>query len=80
MTRWRVFRKLRRSWSLLKTGFRSLPREVIGFYMERAGYDEQALTHLRKLGVGYDFYLDYGMKEKDFSKEWRIYYPKELKV
>ena len=52
--------------------------QAIGFYTERAGYDQTALTDLKKLGVNYDFYLDYGMKEKNFSKEWRIYYPNKL--
>ena len=54
--------------------------QAIGFYMDRAGFDEASLNQLRKLGLKYDFYLDYNMKKKEHSKEWRIYYPKnELK-
>jgi hypothetical protein len=52
--------------------------QAIGFYMDRAGYDQTSLNRLKKLGVNYDFYLDYSMKKKEFSKEWRIYYPKNL--
>ena len=52
--------------------------QVIGFYMQRAGFGDSALNLLKKLGLKYDFYLDYGMKEKDYSKEWRIYFPKNI--
>lgn len=52
--------------------------QVIGFYMQRAGFGDSALNLLKKLGLKYDFYLDYGMKEKDYSKEWRIYFRKNI--
>jgi predicted transcriptional regulator of viral defense system len=52
--------------------------QVIGFYMQRAGFGDSALNPLKKLGLKYDFYLDYGMEEKDYSKEWRIYFPKNI--
>jgi len=47
--------------------------------MQRAGFGNSALNLLKKLGLRYDFYLDYGMKEKDYSKEWRIYFPKNIR-
>ena len=53
--------------------------QAIGFYMENVGFDEEAVNKLRKLGLRYDFYLDYNMKKKAFSKEWRIYHPKDLR-
>jgi predicted transcriptional regulator of viral defense system len=49
--------------------------QVIGFYMQRAGFDEDSLNLLKKIGIEYDFYLDYKMKKKKYSKEWRLYYP-----
>ncbi len=49
--------------------------QVIGFYMQRAGFDEASLNLLKKIGIKYDFYLDYKMKKKKYSKEWRLYYP-----
>lgn len=52
--------------------------QVIGFYMERAGYEDAALNLVRKIEKKYDFYLDYGMKEKDYSKDWRLYFPKNF--
>ena len=52
--------------------------QVIGFYMERAGYQEAQLHLVRKLEMKYDFYLDYGMKETNYSKEWRLHFPKHF--
>jgi hypothetical protein len=52
--------------------------QVIGFYMQRAGIDEASLNLLKKIGIEYDFYLDYKMKKKEYSKEWRLYYPNNL--
>lgn len=52
--------------------------QVIGFYMERAGYSNSELDSIRKIKMEYDFYLDYEMKEKDYSKEWKVYFPKDL--
>ncbi len=52
--------------------------QVIGFYMERAGYQEAQLRLVRKIEMKYDFYLDYGMKETSYSKEWRLYFPKNF--
>jgi hypothetical protein len=52
--------------------------QAIGFYMQTAGFDESDFNKLKKLGLRYDFYLDYDMKKTKYSKEWRIYYPKNL--
>jgi predicted transcriptional regulator of viral defense system len=52
--------------------------QAIGFYMQTAGFSDSALKQLKKFGMEYDFYLDYGMKKTKYSKEWRIYYPKNL--
>ncbi len=52
--------------------------QVIGFYMERAGYKETQLHLVRKIEMKYDYYLDYGMKETGYSKEWRLYFPKNF--
>jgi hypothetical protein len=47
----------------------------IGFYMQRAGYAESALDQLRRLGLQFDFYLTYGMREKELNPEWRLFVP-----
>jgi hypothetical protein len=54
--------------------------QVIGFYMQRAGFENSALNPLKKMGLEYDFYLDYGMGQTDYSKEWRVYFPRSLRI
>jgi len=54
--------------------------QVIGFYMKRAGLENAALKRLKKMGLKYDFYLDYGMGQMDYSKEWRVYFPRNLQT
>jgi len=50
--------------------------QAIGFYMERAGYPENLYGRLRELGLQYDFYLTYGLKEKEYVSDWRLFVPK----
>lgn len=52
--------------------------QAIGFYLEKAGYDEKILNRFDKLGKEVDFYLTYQMKEKSYSNRWRLYYPSYL--
>ena len=54
--------------------------QAIGFYMQRAGFENSALNSLKKMGLEYDFYLDYGMGQTDYSKEWRVYFPRNLRT
>lgn len=49
--------------------------QSIGFYLEKAGADEQILEKLRRLGQKYDFYLDYSMATPQYDKSWRVFYP-----
>ena len=50
--------------------------QAIGFYMQRAGYDAKAYERLKSIGMKFDFYLAYDVREKEYSSEWRLYYPK----
>lgn len=50
--------------------------QAIGFYLERAGYDDSAVGLLRELPRDVDFYLTYQMKETEYAKDWRLYIPK----
>ena len=50
--------------------------QAIGFYLERAGYKETAVRLFHKFDMEYDFYLVHQMKEMDYSKGWRLYFPK----
>lgn len=52
--------------------------QAIGFYMQRAGYSEAQYSRLKSLGLNYDFYLTYDLREKDFDSEWRLYFPKGM--
>jgi len=51
--------------------------QAIGFYLERAGvYRETQIRLLKKFDFKFDFYITHQMKEAEYSKEWRLYYPK----
>ncbi len=50
--------------------------QAIGFYMERAGYEESRTDRLLKLGTSLDFYLAHGIKDRDYDSKWRLFYPK----
>lgn len=51
--------------------------QAVGFYLERAGvYKNSLIALLRKFERKYDFYLTHQIKEKNYSKAWRLYYPK----
>ncbi|MGF6851103.1 putative transcriptional regulator of viral defense system [Chitinophaga sp. W3I9] len=52
--------------------------QSIGFLLERAGYSGKQLDLLRKKNMEIDFYLTYQIEEKQYSKEWRIFYPKGM--
>jgi hypothetical protein len=52
--------------------------QAIGFLMERAGYDEKRYRLLKQLGLKYDFYLTHAIQNPEYSKAWRIYYPKGI--
>ena len=50
--------------------------QAIGFYMERAGYEESRTRRLLQLGVSLDFYLAHGIKDREYDSTWRLFYPK----
>lgn len=52
--------------------------QVIGFYMERAGYSRSKYRRLQDLGLQFDFYLSYALKDPDFVPGWRLFVPKGL--
>lgn len=52
--------------------------QVIGFYLERAGFKESALKLMERFPIKYKFYLTYGMNRMNFSERWNLYYPAEL--
>lgn len=52
--------------------------QAIGFYMQRAGYEESRWRRVQELGVKYDFYLAHGLHEPEYDPTWRLFYPKGL--
>ena len=50
--------------------------QVLGFYMQRAGYKGGEYAPLKKAGLSFDFYLAHGLAEKEYDPEWRLFYPK----
>jgi hypothetical protein len=50
--------------------------QAIGFYMEKAGYRDAQLKLMKAHPFEFDFYLSYGMQEKEYAPTWRLYYPK----
>jgi len=51
--------------------------QAIGFYLDKAGvYKETQIELLKQFDFKYDFYLTHQMKEREYSKEWRLYYPR----
>lgn len=49
--------------------------QVIGFYLEKAGYSESQIAWMDKLDKDHDFYLDYNLKSPDYSERWRLFIP-----
>ena len=50
--------------------------QAIGFYMQRAGYPEKLYGRLKDLGLHYDFYLTYDLREREYIVDWRLFVPK----
>jgi predicted transcriptional regulator of viral defense system len=50
--------------------------QSIGLFMEKAGYDQSILELIGKKEKNFDFYISYNIKIKEYSKKWRVYYPK----
>ncbi len=52
--------------------------QAIGFYMQRAGYDEKQYSRLKKLGLKFNFYLAHDIRQTAFDADWRLFYPKSF--
>lgn len=65
--------------TLRKMNFIYPYHQAIGFYIERSGaYRPAQIDVFRQFDQEFDFYLTYNMQDKEYSKEWRLYYPKGL--
>jgi|JI10StandDraft_1071094.scaffolds.fasta_scaffold47852_3 predicted transcriptional regulator of viral defense system len=52
--------------------------QSLGFYLERAGYDERHVARIREMPREFDFYLAYGMTDPVLDETWRVYHPRTL--
>lgn len=52
--------------------------QVLGFYLELAGFDSIIVKRLADIPMPFKFYLTKGMEEVDYSKKWRLFYPKSF--
>ena len=51
--------------------------QVIGFYLDQAGvYKQSAVARFLQMGLDFDFHLTHKMKEVEYSKKWRLFFPK----
>ena len=51
--------------------------QAIGFYLEKSGvYSDSQINLLRKFDIKYNFYLAHQMKEMEYSRKWRLFFPK----
>ncbi len=63
---------------LPKLGHKYPYHQAIGFYMKRAGYPPARTARLKRFGLEFDFFLDYGMVDPAYDEEWQLFYPKGL--
>jgi len=52
--------------------------QAIGFYMQRASYEQERWGRLRRLTMNFDFYLAHGIGDKAYDSSWRLFFPKGL--
>jgi len=61
---------------LKKLSFNYPYHQAIGFYLERAGYRDSSVELFRSIPRKFDFYLEHGLKENEYVKDWRLFIPK----
>ncbi len=52
--------------------------QTIGFYMQRAGYEEVRWSRLKQSGLKFDFYLAHDIRDRIYNSEWRLFIPKNF--
>jgi len=52
--------------------------QIIGFYMERAGYPPEKTNRLSRLPKRFNFYLTHGMKNPEYVEAWKLFVPRDF--
>lgn len=53
--------------------------QAIGFYLEKAKvYKASQIKLMQRFEMTYDFFLTHQMKNKSYSKKWRLYFPEGM--
>jgi hypothetical protein len=52
--------------------------QALGFYLEKAGYNENVLQLVEELGIEFNFYLTYQITDKVLNDRWKLYVPKRF--
>lgn len=47
--------------------------QALGFYLEKAGYEKQALVPFLKMKQVHKFYLTYNMRFTEFDPRWNLF-------
>ncbi len=64
---------------LNQMGFIYPYHQVIGFYLEQTRYPESTLK-LFEQTMNLNFYLTYNMKNPQFNKRWKLFYPRGMEI
>ena len=49
--------------------------QIVGYYMEKAGFGAEHLDPLKRIPMNFDFYIDYQIVESLYSSTWQLHYP-----
>lgn len=64
--------------TLKKFGYVYPYEQVIGFYMERAGYAAERIKRFAATPKKFNFYLTHGMKDPEYVESWRLFVPRDF--
>lgn len=62
---------------LKRIGYKYPYHQLIGFYMERAEFDDKKIKIIEDIPMNNDFYLNHGKNEM-YSSRWKLHYPNVL--
>ncbi len=64
---------------LTKLGYSYPYHQAVGFYMDAAGnFTETQVSLVERIPRQLNFYLSYGMEETEFSRKWKVFFPRGL--